>query len=52
MGRAEPGAMGFALPNTFSCLPGNSKLTVKAIPWEAGRLGGLEARKQEAWSLA
>jgi hypothetical protein len=33
MGRAEKGMMGFALP-TFLCLPGNSKLTMKAIPIE------------------
>jgi len=32
MGRAEPGVMGFALPSTFSCLPGYSKLRMKAIP--------------------
>ena len=29
-----PGVMGFALSITFLCLPGYSKLTMKAIPTE------------------
>jgi hypothetical protein len=32
MGRAGSGLMGFALSITFSCLPGYSRLTKKAIP--------------------
>jgi hypothetical protein len=30
----SPEVMGFALPITFSCLPGYSRLTMKAIPIE------------------